>query len=264
MASAGCARILAKFGLVVAGLMVLRAIAGAMPEVEPTPFGRESTPAYRAAAALAPTTATTAPTALPQTPTTWAPAASPTITPSPTAPAFAAAFLRDVTIPDGTILAPGSAFVKTWALRNVGGAPWNETVTLRHVEGPALAPDAVQTVAAAAPGAYVEIAVAMAAPATPGEYRSVWQLCAGEAPFGPRITVVIVVAAAEPLPAATAVSLAAPAAAVAAPVVSDSRAGAPAAPRTCCKVCTTGKACGDSCIARNKTCHKGPGCACDG
>lgn len=32
----------------------------------------------------------------------------------------------------------------------------------------------------------------------------------------------------------------------------------------CCKVCTKGKACGDSCIARDKQCHKGPGCACNG
>lgn len=31
----------------------------------------------------------------------------------------------------------------------------------------------------------------------------------------------------------------------------------------CCKVCSTGKACGDSCIARSKSCHKAPGCACD-
>jgi hypothetical protein len=33
--------------------------------------------------------------------------------------------------------------------------------------------------------------------------------------------------------------------------------------RACCKVCTTGKACGDSCIAANKNCNKGPGCACN-
>ena len=42
----------------------------------------------------------------------------------------------------------------------------------------------------------------------------------------------------------------------------------PAAPprrsRTCCKICRKGKACGDSCIARSKTCRKGPGCACNG
>ena len=32
----------------------------------------------------------------------------------------------------------------------------------------------------------------------------------------------------------------------------------------CCKVCRAGKACGDSCISRDKACHKGKGCACNG
>ncbi len=32
--------------------------------------------------------------------------------------------------------------------------------------------------------------------------------------------------------------------------------------RSCCKVCSKGKPCGDSCISRSKTCHKGIGCAC--
>jgi hypothetical protein len=31
----------------------------------------------------------------------------------------------------------------------------------------------------------------------------------------------------------------------------------------CCKICTTGKACGNSCISANYTCHKGRGCACN-
>lgn len=31
----------------------------------------------------------------------------------------------------------------------------------------------------------------------------------------------------------------------------------------CCKMCSTGKACGDSCIAREYTCHEGNGCACN-
>lgn len=33
--------------------------------------------------------------------------------------------------------------------------------------------------------------------------------------------------------------------------------------QACCKICRKGKACGDSCIARSKTCTKPPGCACD-
>jgi hypothetical protein len=32
---------------------------------------------------------------------------------------------------------------------------------------------------------------------------------------------------------------------------------------SCCKVCTTGKACGDSCINAGYDCQKGEGCACD-
>jgi hypothetical protein len=31
----------------------------------------------------------------------------------------------------------------------------------------------------------------------------------------------------------------------------------------CCKVCTTGQACGNTCISRSKNCHKGRGCACN-
>jgi hypothetical protein len=44
-----------------------------------------------------------------------------------------------------------------------------------------------------------------------------------------------------------------------------SKARAPSAtPMACCKTCTQGKACGNSCIAKYKDCHQPPGCACDG
>ncbi|BAK64705.1 hypothetical protein SLG_00300 [Sphingobium sp. SYK-6] len=32
----------------------------------------------------------------------------------------------------------------------------------------------------------------------------------------------------------------------------------------CCKICRAGKACGDSCIAKDRVCKKVGGCACDG
>jgi hypothetical protein len=32
----------------------------------------------------------------------------------------------------------------------------------------------------------------------------------------------------------------------------------------CCKICTVGKACGNTCISKNDICHVGPGCACEG
>ena len=34
--------------------------------------------------------------------------------------------------------------------------------------------------------------------------------------------------------------------------------------QSCCRVCTRGKACGNSCIAADKICHQPPGCACNG
>jgi hypothetical protein len=33
-------------------------------------------------------------------------------------------------------------------------------------------------------------------------------------------------------------------------------------PTRCCKHCTKGKPCGDACIAKDKVCTVGPGCAC--
>lgn len=40
--------------------------------------------------------------------------------------------------------------------------------------------------------------------------------------------------------------------------------GEDALSRACCKICRRGKACGDSCINREYTCHRPPGCACNG
>src|SRR5262245_41248068 len=37
----------------------------------------------------------------------------------------------------------------------------------------------------------------------------------------------------------------------------------PPPPQGCCRMCTTGKACGDTCIAKSLTCRAGVGCACN-
>ena len=36
------------------------------------------------------------------------------------------------------------------------------------------------------------------------------------------------------------------------------------ASQQCCKICRQGKACGDTCVSRQDTCHVGQGCPCDG
>lgn len=56
------------------------------------------------------------------------------------------------------------------------------------------------------------------------------------------------------------------------PLVSPTAPLAPAQPAPpsqptqtgCCRVCRSGKACGDSCISRNNNCNRGRGCACQG
>lgn len=50
----------------------------------------------------------------------------------------------------------------------------------------------------------------------------------------------------------------------AAPLISPPVAPAPPPqPRACCRYCSSGKACGHSCIARSTTCRRGAGCACN-
>ncbi|MDK3020662.1 hypothetical protein [Pseudodonghicola flavimaris] len=38
----------------------------------------------------------------------------------------------------------------------------------------------------------------------------------------------------------------------------------PVVAAACCKICKKGKACGNSCISKSKSCRVGPGCACNG
>src|SRR5258706_10212245 len=55
-----------------------------------------------------------------------------------------AAYVKDVTIPDGTIFAPGAQFTKTWRLQNIGTCTWTSSYTLvfssgDSISGPATA-----------------------------------------------------------------------------------------------------------------------------
>jgi hypothetical protein len=51
-----------------------------------------------------------------------------------------------------------------------------------------------------------------------------------------------------------------------APVVVDEPQSEPSPLPTgpCCRTCRKGKACGDTCVARDRECTVEPGCACDG
>lgn len=46
-----------------------------------------------------------------------------------------AAYIADVTVPDGTVMKPGEDFEKTWAVKNSGTCSWDEGYSLVFVAG---------------------------------------------------------------------------------------------------------------------------------
>jgi hypothetical protein len=46
-----------------------------------------------------------------------------------------ATFITDVTYPDGSIVSPGSSFIKTWRIKNVGTCAWDENYQVIFVSG---------------------------------------------------------------------------------------------------------------------------------
>ncbi len=111
------------------------------------------------------------------------------------------AFVRDITIPDDTVVRAGDTFTKTWALSNTGTCEWDEGYLLVHSGGARLgSPDWVPLPQAQA-GDPVQVSVTLQAPLEPGTYRGDWRLCAGlDDCFGPRLYVRIVVAEPTPVP----------------------------------------------------------------
>ena len=126
----------------------------------------------------------THPTPLPTSTAT----ATPTPTPTPTLPSAAtpcnrAGYLTDVTIPDGTVLAPGTQFTKIWRLRNLGTCTWTSGYTLLFVDGDRLEGESALPLPGIVPPGYtVDIPVDLVAPGTSGTYIGLWQL---RSPDGP-------------------------------------------------------------------------------
>ena len=88
-----------------------------------------------------------------------------------------AQFIADVTIPDGTYFAPGTAFKKTWRLKNIGACTWTTSYALVFDSGERFgAPAAVNFPINVAPGQTVDLSLDMTAPSTAGQYYGYWKL----------------------------------------------------------------------------------------
>lgn len=104
----------------------------------------------------------------------------PTTTPSQTLtsiPCDRAAFVTDVTVPDGSKYIPGTEFTKTWRLQNNGSCTWNTSYDLVFDSGDAMnGPTAVDLPSNVAPGQTIDLSVNLKAPASAGTYKGFWKL----------------------------------------------------------------------------------------
>jgi len=95
----------------------------------------------------------------------------------PVTPCDAAAFISDVTYPDGSIIASGSPFTKIWRVQNTGTCTWNTSYSLVYVSGERFsAPGAVSVPGTVVPGQSVDLAVNMVSPNNSGNYTGFWKL----------------------------------------------------------------------------------------
>ncbi|MBN2502900.1 MAG: hypothetical protein JXB38_19125 [Anaerolineales bacterium] len=91
----------------------------------------------------------------------------------------AATFGGDVTVPDGTVFAPGETFTKTWRLTNSGETAWSSAYALVFEEGDSMGADLETTHALTRlvePGDAVNVSVELTAPEEPGSYIGYWML----------------------------------------------------------------------------------------
>jgi hypothetical protein len=104
--------------------------------------------------------------------------ATPDSTISPTAPNCTnSAQLAGESVPSGTFMTPGSAFMKTWTLKNTGTCLWGRGYALVFDRGDKMGgADAIPLTASVPPGAVYTFAVNLVAPAADGEYTGYWKL----------------------------------------------------------------------------------------
>jgi hypothetical protein len=122
---------------------------------------------------------------------TTAPTAFPTLSiatlrVTPTLPCSnALAFESDLTIPDGTKVAPDASLDKRWQVKNTGTCNWDGRYHFKLINGNALGVATDQALFPARAGSEAVLRLVFTAPSDPGTYRSAWQAFGPDGqPFG--------------------------------------------------------------------------------
>ena len=87
-----------------------------------------------------------------------------------------AAYVSDVSIPDGTTIKAGEKFTKTWRIYNSGSCAWTTAYKLVYDSGDAMGGATTLIPAAVPAGQQTDISVAMTAPTTNGTFKGNWRM----------------------------------------------------------------------------------------
>lgn len=92
-------------------------------------------------------------------------------------PCNRAQFVKDVTVPDGTIYTPGVAFTKIWQFKNTGSCDWTSDYRLIFASGNQMkASDSIALPGRVRPGESVNLSIDLTAPSKEGKYRGYWMI----------------------------------------------------------------------------------------
>lgn len=84
-------------------------------------------------------------------------------------------FIKDVSVPDGTIFAQNETFTKTWRVQNVGSCTWSG-YSLVFDSGDSMGGPATSPIGTVASGQEVDLSVDLKAPGSDGKYRGYWRI----------------------------------------------------------------------------------------
>jgi hypothetical protein len=102
---------------------------------------------------------------------------TPVPTPVPVVLCDAAYFIKDVTIPDGTVIKRGTNFTKIWRVENIGSCTWNPTYSVVFISGDGFGASTIVPFSEYVyPGSYIDLPVNMTAPDTDGHYQGFWEM----------------------------------------------------------------------------------------
>ena len=93
------------------------------------------------------------------------------------------AFIRDVTVPAGTVVKPKEDFVKIWKVQNTGTCPWLYQYRLVSISNDDFGAGEIKLQKLVEVNDWSELSAPLTAPNTPGTYTSYWRLADADGKF---------------------------------------------------------------------------------